>query len=169
MPLVIAYFGDTSLDSDDDGLSDLYEQSLGSDPYDSDTDRDGLKDSEEANTYGSSPVATDTDEDGFNDKQEALHESDPTDALDFPFLPAQNLTLYYMFKGKAYDSSEFRRHGTVKNAALDKDRYNAGKNAYRFDGSKSSIEATGYKGPVESQLEPYRAGCVATTAVMVPL
>ena len=36
-------------DSDEDGLSDLYEKSLGSDPEDKDTDDDGLDDGEEMN------------------------------------------------------------------------------------------------------------------------
>ena len=47
---VLAYFGDSSEDTDEDGLSDLYEKSLGSDPEDKDTDDDGLSDGEEMNT-----------------------------------------------------------------------------------------------------------------------
>ena len=108
---VVAYFGDTSLDNDDDGLSDLYEQSLGSDPFNSDSDGDGLKDGDEANIYGSSPVLGDTDADGFDDKAEVNASTDPKNADDFPFLH-QGFVRYFMFKGKAMDNSPNKTHGT---------------------------------------------------------
>ncbi|MEK9983202.1 MAG: immunoglobulin domain-containing protein, partial [Opitutae bacterium] len=144
---VKAVFGDHSVDSDKDSLSDTYENIIGSDPNDKDTDNDGLYDGDEVNTHGTSPLLVDSDGDTHDDNIEILHSSDPNDADDYPFLAEKNLALHYMFKGKSYDSSEFKRHGTIKNAVLDKDRFHSGKNAYRFDGNKSSIEATGYKGP----------------------
>ena len=81
---VLAYFGDSSEDTDEDGLSDLYEKSLGSDPEDKDTDDDGLTDGEEMNTHSSSPLLVDTDGDGHDDKSEAFHGTPLNDASDFP-------------------------------------------------------------------------------------
>ena len=39
---VTAFFGDVVKDTDEDGLSDLYEKSIGTDPDNKDTDEDGL-------------------------------------------------------------------------------------------------------------------------------
>ena len=99
---VSAYFGQTSKDSDTDGLSDLYERSLGSDPNNSDTDGDGLKDGEEVNTYGSSPTKIDTDGDGYDDKTEANNGTALNDANDFPFIASEGLVRYFLFKSKRH-------------------------------------------------------------------
>ena len=141
---VLAYFGDSSEDTDEDGLSDLYEKSLGSDPEDKDTD-DGLTDGEEMNTYSSSPLLVDTDGDGHDDKSEAFHGTPLNDASDFPFLEQDRIGLWYVFKGKAYDMSPARNHGKLKGVSFAKDRFNAGKNALRFSGNKSTVEAGSYK------------------------
>ncbi|MBT5379343.1 MAG: SUMF1/EgtB/PvdO family nonheme iron enzyme, partial [Opitutae bacterium] len=143
---VIAYFGDTSLDSDEDGLSDLYEQSLGSDPYNSDTDGDGLKDGDEANIHGSSPVLTDTDGDGFDDKAEVTGKTDPNDPNDFPFMATKDLARYFMFKNQATDNSPNKTNGKANSVSEDRDRNGIGKSAFKFNGTKSYIEATGFKG-----------------------
>jgi len=63
-------------DCDGDGLSDVFENSLGTSPYSTDTDRDGLSDSFEL-TYGTDPKNPDTDHDGALDYQEYLHGSNP--------------------------------------------------------------------------------------------
>ena len=143
---VIAYFGDTSLDSDDDGLSDLYEQSLGSNPYNSDTDGDGLKDGDEANIHGSSPILVDTDGDGFDDKLEVNSGTDPKNQNDFPFLATKNLVRYFMFKGAATDNSPNKVHGKVNSVSEDRDRYGTNKGAFHFNGTKSYVEVSDYKG-----------------------
>ncbi|HEU0114621.1 MAG TPA: hypothetical protein VFQ80_08090, partial [Thermomicrobiales bacterium] len=89
-------------DTDGDGLSDVDEARLGSDPlnkdYDgdglldgaevyqygtdpvnNDTDGDGLLDGEEINTYGTSPTSADTDGDGLSDADEIYrYGSNPT-------------------------------------------------------------------------------------------
>ena len=143
---VSAYFGQTSKDSDTDGLSDLYEKSLGSDPNNSDTDGDGLKDGEEVNTYGSSPTKIDTDGDGYDDKTEANNGTALNDANDFPFIASEGLIRYFLFKSKGTDNSPNKSHGKMVSAKADKDRYNLNKNAFKFDGAKSYVEATGYKG-----------------------
>lgn len=69
---------DPELDSDSDGLTDLYEKQVGSDPNKSDTDGDGLTDSEEVNIYGTNPLLTDSDGDGHSDKSEIDSGFDPT-------------------------------------------------------------------------------------------
>ena len=145
---VLAYFGDSSEDSDEDGLSDLYEKSLGSDPEDKDTDDDGLDDGEEMNTHSSSPLLVDTDGDGHDDKSDAFHGTPLNDASDFPFVEQDRIGLWYIFKGKAYDMSPARNHGKLKGVSFAKDRFNAGKNALRFSGNKSTVEAGSYKGVI---------------------
>ena len=66
-------------DSDNDGLTNDRERVLGTDPYDPDTDNDGIKDGDEVNTYGTSPVDFDTDGDGLGDGDEIARGTDPKD------------------------------------------------------------------------------------------
>jgi hypothetical protein len=70
-------------DSDSDGLSDSFEEKLGSDPTLLDSDNDGLEDGLEF-TGGDSgirtdPTASDTDKDGVSDSLELAEGIDPTD------------------------------------------------------------------------------------------
>src|SRR3989339_581009 len=58
------------LDSDADGLSDEEEKALGTNPYDQDTDHDGLGDYQEVNVYKTNPLNQDTDCDGISDGAE---------------------------------------------------------------------------------------------------
>ncbi|MBX3044509.1 MAG: OmpA family protein [Candidatus Kapabacteria bacterium] len=87
-------------DYDNDGLSNSRERELGTDPYNPDSDGDGLKDGEEVYiyytdplkpdtdgdgltdydeifTYKTSPVKSDTDSDGLNDGEEVARKTDP--------------------------------------------------------------------------------------------
>ncbi|WP_276298765.1 right-handed parallel beta-helix repeat-containing protein [Haloarcula ordinaria] len=59
-----------TLDTDGDGLTDVEEEALGTDPTVADTDRDGVSDGDEVNTYGSDPLNPDTDGDGLSDGSE---------------------------------------------------------------------------------------------------
>ncbi|HIF37311.1 MAG TPA: hypothetical protein EYQ70_02740 [Marine Group III euryarchaeote] len=67
-------------DSDGDGLSDEYENGIGTNPFDDDTDGDGLPDGAETNTgeyidggnTGTDPLSKDTDKDGLEDDDEIL-------------------------------------------------------------------------------------------------
>lgn len=71
-------FNDDLTDTDGDGLTDLEEEQLGTDPRNPDTDADGLKDGEEVKVYRTDPKNPDTDGDGLKDGAEAKqHKTDP--------------------------------------------------------------------------------------------
>jgi len=57
-------------DSDCDGLTDDEERKLGTDPYNPDTDGDGLTDYQEVRIYFTNPLNPDTDGDGRTDYEE---------------------------------------------------------------------------------------------------
>jgi hypothetical protein len=59
-------------DSDGDGLTDSEEATLGTNPDNPDTDVDGLSDGQEVHDFGSDPLLTDTDRDGLSDGDEVL-------------------------------------------------------------------------------------------------
>jgi hypothetical protein len=64
-------FGQT-VDRDKDGLDDLREKEIGTNPLKMDTDGDGLNDGDEAITYKTDPLLSDTDSDELNDGVEIL-------------------------------------------------------------------------------------------------
>jgi len=59
------------------GLSDALENTIGTNPNDSDTDFDGLDDGEEVNEYMTNPRNGDTDGDGLSDWLEVQSGSNP--------------------------------------------------------------------------------------------
>ena len=147
---VIGVFGDTSIDSDNDNVSDLYESIVGSDPFDNDSDNDGLKDGVELNTYGSDPTRVDTDGDGHDDLFESEEGTSLTDPRDVPFLPYDELRRYFIFKGKPYDYSGNKGHATAKGTEATYDRGDFGKLAYQFNGTCAFVATTGYNGATGS-------------------
>ncbi|TFH17074.1 MAG: LamG domain-containing protein, partial [Lentisphaerales bacterium] len=83
---------DPDLDTDGDGLTNIQEYELGTNPKAQDTDNDGLRDGNEDNdgdglpnsreiTLGTDPLDPDTDDDGLSDKQEVDQNLDPTDSI----------------------------------------------------------------------------------------
>lgn len=66
-------------DSDNDGISDFDEMFyLSTNPMEVDSDGDGLNDADEVNVYGTNPVEYDTDGDGLSDWDEInIHNTDP--------------------------------------------------------------------------------------------
>lgn len=68
-----------TLDSDNDGLSDVQELAISSSINNSDTDGDGLKDGIEIFQYKTSPIQADTDGDGTNENHEIINGTDPLD------------------------------------------------------------------------------------------
>ncbi|YCM42831.1 hypothetical protein V2O64_16100 [Verrucomicrobiaceae bacterium 227] len=74
--IVISYF---FIDTDEDGLPDPQELSLGTDPGIADSDSDGVNDGDEV-ALGSNPLAPDSDQDGYSDGYEVnTLSSDPLD------------------------------------------------------------------------------------------
>ncbi|MFB6118560.1 hypothetical protein [Halosegnis sp.] len=67
----------TAVDTDGDGLTNLQETELGTDPRHTDADRDGLGDTREADGP-TDPRLADTDDDGLPDGTEADGPTDPT-------------------------------------------------------------------------------------------
>ncbi|MHA2230939.1 MAG: M20/M25/M40 family metallo-hydrolase [Candidatus Hodarchaeales archaeon] len=59
-----------TVDYDNDGIPDLIELEIGTDMTNPDTDRDGLTDGEEINTYNTNPLKRDTDDDNLSDGEE---------------------------------------------------------------------------------------------------
>ena len=80
-------------DSDGDGLNDNFEVDMGTNPLMSDSDLDGLLDGDEVGSLLTDPLNSDTDGDGLLDGQEiAIHGSDP-----LVFDPDSDGDLYYHF------------------------------------------------------------------------
>lgn len=73
---------DAILDTDLDGLINLDEYAYQTNPLESDTDNDGLSDSDEIYTYGTSAKLADTDYDTMPDGYEIEFGFDPTDIED---------------------------------------------------------------------------------------
>lgn len=65
-----------STDSDGDGIPDLQEVLLGTDPDNPDTDDDGISDGDEINVWGSDPLNMDTDDDLLYDGGELIYGTD---------------------------------------------------------------------------------------------
>lgn len=96
LSVALAGCAELSNDPDGDGLPNDFEETLGTDPDNPDTDGDGLTDYDEAITYktpsgGPDPLVVDTDDDGLDDHEEvilygtAAHRSDTDgDGLDDP-------------------------------------------------------------------------------------
>jgi ELWxxDGT repeat protein len=71
-------------DPDADGLFDVTEASLGTDPDQADSDGDALSDGAEVNQHGTDPLDPDSDDDGFPDGAEIAAGFDPLDPLSHP-------------------------------------------------------------------------------------
>ena len=70
-------------DTDDDGLPNLIEKEVGSDPYNPDTDGDNLPDGYEALTLGTNPTKPDTDDNGVLDCDEDFDEDGLTNLQEY--------------------------------------------------------------------------------------
>ncbi len=68
-----------SEDPDRDGLTNLQEFQIGTDPTNRDTDGDGLSDGDEVNTYHTNPLLADTDGDSIPDGVEVQTATNPLD------------------------------------------------------------------------------------------
>lgn len=61
---------DATQDNDNDGLNNLREFFKGTDPLNIDSDGDGLTDGDEVDIHNTNPILTDTDNDSLNDNEE---------------------------------------------------------------------------------------------------
>ena len=69
---------DCGADVDDDGLGKCEEEELGTDPYNADTDADGLNDGEEVMKYNTDPLKSDSNGDGLTDGEKVkIYDLDP--------------------------------------------------------------------------------------------
>jgi len=73
---------DALLDADADGVSNLDEHDLGTDPNGTDSDGDGVSDGDEVNTHGTDPLSSDSDGDLMLDAYEIALGFDPLDPAD---------------------------------------------------------------------------------------
>lgn len=64
--------GGVGADTDDDGLTDAEEATLGTNPNVADTEADGVPDGDEVNQYGTNPLVADSDGDGISDLNEVI-------------------------------------------------------------------------------------------------
>jgi oligopeptide transport system substrate-binding protein len=72
-----------AVDGDGDGLEDAIEAELGTDPFDTDTDDDGLTDGDEYYTFQTGTRNPDNDGDGVLDGDEIANGTDPNDPGSF--------------------------------------------------------------------------------------
>jgi len=68
-----------TLDRDEDGINDPLESRLGFDPFNPDSDADGLSDGDEFNMYNTNPLSRDSDNDGMDDAWEVEYNLNPLD------------------------------------------------------------------------------------------
>lgn len=76
--LKLSYFLFNDNDTDNDGITNEREIELGTNPYEADTDGDGVNDYDEVDVYHSNPLSTDSDGDGVSDSEETTkHGTNP--------------------------------------------------------------------------------------------
>ncbi len=76
--LGLSYYFFTNDDFDSDELTNSEEEKLGTNPYEEDTDGDGLEDGEEVNEHRTDPLNIDTDRDNLTDYEEVrVYKSNP--------------------------------------------------------------------------------------------
>jgi hypothetical protein len=81
------WFNSNLLDSDSDGIPDVEEIGLGSDPFSADGDNDTIDDYMELFVYGTDPMNNDSDSDAMPDGWEIQYGLDPLDNDDANFDP----------------------------------------------------------------------------------
>lgn len=113
------------LDSDADGLPDADERRIGTDPFDPDTDKDGLNDGDEVLVWKTDPLNPDTDWDGLKDGEEVhkyktdprLRDTDKGGVADGheviedntnPLDPKDDLKLYELYIQFEYDKADIK-------------------------------------------------------------
>lgn len=80
------------IDSDDDGLDDSREKTLGTNHLNPDSDEDGLTDGDEVIIWKTNPLNRDSDEDGYEDGEEVSHGYNPLGPGKLFNLPSSSTT-----------------------------------------------------------------------------
>lgn len=89
---VTSGISDAEADSDNDGLLNIKEIEIGTEPLNADTDDDGLEDGREISIYKTDPLKEDTDEDGLSDGDEPRIGLDPSNPKTFNVPDAEYVT-----------------------------------------------------------------------------
>lgn len=108
---VVEGVSDADADSDGDGISNLDELALGTNPMNKDSDYDGLSDYDEVYIYYTDPNKQDTDEDGLDDGSEVRLGLDPLSPETYGIPDAQ----YQIEQTITTDSSVFCNVNTEDN------------------------------------------------------
>lgn len=132
--LGIAYVGENcDADDDNDGLGRCQEEEIGTDPYNADTDGDGLNDGDEIMKYNTDPLKADSNGDGLSDYEKVkIYDLDPN-KLDYD---GDDLT----------DYDEIKIYNTdPKNPDTDREGLNDGVevNTHKTDPNKSDTDVDG--------------------------
>ena len=98
-------------DSDFDGLTDNEEDSLGTNKFNKDSDRDGLDDYVELNKYNTNPNNSDSDGDGVSDFNEITKSK--TDPLEFDLNSSGFVQAFYL-KGNQFNNPVGKWDKTLK-------------------------------------------------------
>ncbi len=141
----------SEVDSDADGLSDMYEEANGTDPNNKDTDGDGLTDKEE-DDYGTDPTKTDSDGDGISDWAEIKEfYTNPLNA-EFDGTYTDVVLLY----GDAFDSSVGDWDKTISKSAKSQQR--RGSLDYKFNLDSADIYRVLVEFSGEGSIDDYATG-----------
>jgi len=82
----------STIDSDNDGLTDVEEKTYNTNPLSIDTDKDTLSDYEEVKIYHTNPLSADTDGDSFLDGAEVKNGYNPNGAGKMPGISGTSAT-----------------------------------------------------------------------------
>lgn len=110
---------DPNADYDSDGLTNIEEYNLGTNPASKDTDEDGLSDYDEVNVYKTNPNLYDTDGDGIGDGSEIQNGLNPlsTDTDGNGILDGDEVSDKVLLDSK-YEDFDIDTTGTIPNVTI---------------------------------------------------
>ncbi len=113
---------DENTDSDNDGLTNVKEKELGTNPYSADTDGDGVQDNIEIEKTKTDPLKIDTDGDGINDGDELDLGLDPLkiDSKDDGIKDSDRTLTYSIDESTLGVSIKINGKGNIASTTIDK-------------------------------------------------